>query len=182
MSSPTDELARLQAHGTAGEALALYDSLPPAHVGAILGDWAGEGLHTGHPMDGLLELYGWHGKRFDSPDEAHPLVFDGPRGAFSVNPAAVPMGVGLRVPRSALSATAVVARAALRAARTTKPRARLRMMEHRGVVTATMSYDALPINDHFRLVDEGTLLGVMDLRGVPQPFFFVLRRERALST
>ena len=85
MSSPTDELARLQAHGTAGEALALYDSLPPAHVGAILGDWAGEGLHTGHPMDGLLELYGWHGNRFDSPDEAHPLVFNGPRGTFSVS-------------------------------------------------------------------------------------------------
>jgi hypothetical protein len=49
------------------------------------------------------------------------------------------------------------------------------MIEHRGVVTATMSYDALPINDHFRRVDDATLLGVMDLRGAP-PFFFVLRR------
>lgn len=129
-------------------------------------------------MDGLLEAYGWHGKRFDGPDAAHPLVFADDRGRFSVNPAVVPMrlvdrhGPRLRGPR-----VAAVARRSLRAARTRRPRARLRMMEHRGVVTGTMSYDALPINDHFRSVDGDTLLGVMDLRGMSHPFFFVLRRE-----
>ena len=50
------------------------------------------------------------------------------------------------------------------------------MVEHRGIVTATMTYDALPVNDHFRRVDEDTLLAVMDLRGSP-PFLFLLRRE-----
>ncbi len=51
------------------------------------------------------------------------------------------------------------------------------MMEHRGRVTATMIYDARPIHDVFRRVDGDTALGLMDLRGVPRPFFFVLRRE-----
>ena len=173
--SPAAELARLQAEGTATEAFALYDALPAARVPDILGDWRGEGLDTGHPMDGLLELYGWHGKRFASADDVQPLVFDGPRGPYPVNPAAMPLGASMRLPRALLTATAPLARRGLRLVRTSKPRARLRMMEHRGVVTATMSYDALPINDHFRRVDDATLLGVMDLRDVP-PFFFVLRR------
>jgi hypothetical protein len=40
-----------------------------------------------------------------------------------------------------------------------------------------MIYDSLPINDIFRKVDDHTVLGVMDVRFTPQPFFFVLRRE-----
>ena len=39
-----------------------------------------------------------------------------------------------------------------------------------------MIYDGLPILDHFRAVDAATLLGLMDLRGMAQPYFFVLRR------
>jgi hypothetical protein len=61
--------------------------------------------------------------------------------------------------------------------RTDQPKARLRMTEHRGVISATMIYDSLPINDIFRKVDDDTVLGVMDLRFTPRPFFFVLRRE-----
>jgi hypothetical protein len=68
--------------------------------------------------------------------------------------------------------------AALVLLRTRKPTARLRMMEHRGVVSATMIYDFLPIHDVFRSVDDDTRLGLMDLRGMAQPFFFVLRREK----
>jgi hypothetical protein len=60
---------------------------------------------------------------------------------------------------------------------TGRPTARLRLTQYRGVVTATMCYDALPINDVFRKVDDDTLVGVMDLRGMTEPFLFVLRRE-----
>jgi len=40
-----------------------------------------------------------------------------------------------------------------------------------------MIYDHLPIMDLFRKVDDNTLLGVMDLKGMQQPFFFVLYRD-----
>jgi hypothetical protein len=50
-------------------------------------------------------------------------------------------------------------------------------MAYRDVVTATMCYDALPINDAFRKVDNDTLVGVMDLRHLEEPFMFVLRRD-----
>ncbi len=60
--------------------------------------------------------------------------------------------------------------------RTSRPRARLRLMSHRGVVSATMVYDHLPINDVFRRLDGETLIGLMDMRGFSAPFFFQLRR------
>lgn len=60
---------------------------------------------------------------------------------------------------------------------TTQPRARLRMVEHRGVLTAAMVYDSLPVIDFFRRVGPDALLGAMDMRGLPNPFLFVLRRD-----
>jgi hypothetical protein len=45
-----------------------------------------------------------------------------------------------------------------------------------------MCYDALPINDVFRKVDDDTLVGAMDLRGLQMPFMFVLRREPPTSS
>jgi hypothetical protein len=48
---------------------------------------------------------------------------------------------------------------------------------YRGVLTAKFCYDALPINDVFRKVDDDTLVGAMDLRGLEMPFMFVLRRD-----
>jgi hypothetical protein len=57
-------------------------------------------------------------------------------------------------------------------------KASLRMVVFRGAATATMIYDRHPILDHFRRVDEDTLLGVMDRKGEPAPLFFHLRRLR----
>ena len=39
-----------------------------------------------------------------------------------------------------------------------------------------MIYDYQPIHDVFRRVSDDALFGLMDLRDVPRPFFFVLRR------
>lgn len=160
------------------EALAFLDALPAVPVHQLLGSWRGSGLATGHPWDGLLETFGWHGKRFESPDAAHPLMFEDHRGLFSVNPAFLPVGLAGRFPQVARSGLAGRARGALRLFHTSKPKARLRMTEYRGIASATMIYDALPINDHFRLVDDDTLIGAMDMRGVAA-FLFVLRREAA---
>lgn len=162
------------------DVLAFFDALPPVHVSEMFGSWRGSGLETGHLWDGLLETFGWYGKRYESTESAHPLVFEDARGLFSVNPALMPLGAVQRHPglvhRPAVGA---VGRRSMRAFRTRKPAARLRMVEYRGVVTGTMVYDALPINDHFRQVDQDTLLGAMDMRGVPAPFVFVLRRDQA---
>jgi hypothetical protein len=157
-------------------ALALFDSLPPVRVDELLGTWRGRGFPTGHRMDGLLEAYRWFGKRFDSTESVHPLVFGEPGALYSLDPWRLPLGL-VRWPRLAKSG---LARAAVRLftplLRTSRPRARLRALEVRGVVTATMIYDHLPIHDAFRRLDERTLLGFMDKRG-EAPFFFRLEHR-----
>lgn len=55
--------------------------------------------------------------------------------------------------------------------------ASLRMVEYRGVVTATMVYDRHPIFDSFRAMDAGTVMGAMDRKGEPAPLLFLLRRR-----
>jgi hypothetical protein len=51
------------------------------------------------------------------------------------------------------------------------------MVEHRGVTTAAMVYDALPIIDVFRRVGPDIVVGAMDMRSLPSPFFFLLERD-----
>ena len=178
-------LAALTAGGAATTAavLAFFDPLPPVRLDQMLGTWRGEGLASGHPMDGLLERFGWYGKRFDGPDDVQPLLVRDRRGIFPVDPAFVPMGLVVRRPglvghRLAARAFSVCGRLA----RAHGPTARLRMMEYRDVLSATMIYDRQPILDAFRAVDAGTLLGAMDLRGTAQPFFFVLRSDAGTGT
>ena len=174
----TSWLHQHQQSGTTQQAaLDFFDSLPVVHVDELTGRWRGSGLPTGHPLDGLLEEYGWYGKEFVAPDQVHPLLFVDGRGAIAaVDSRFLPIGALLKAPKESRILRRLFAflRPILR---TTKARARLRMMEHRGQVSATMIYDFLPIHDVFHRVDPDTLLGLMDLRGVPQPFFFVLRRD-----
>lgn len=63
-----------------------------------------------------------------------------------------------------------------RAASNVMGAASLREVKYRGVVTATMVYDKHPIFDHFRLVDDNTVLGAMDSKGDAFPLYFYLRR------
>ena len=181
-STPASRLASFEAAGgTTADLLALFDSLPPVSTEAIRGWWRGSGVPSDHPMDGLLERFGWWGKAFNGPDDVHPLLCEGRGGeVFALNPALVPINlvtrhIGLFNTPLAGAAFAMVGRAAA----TRRPAARLRMTEFRGVVTATMIYDSLPIQDAFRAATSDALLGVMDLRGMARPFFFALRRVTA---
>ena len=179
---PETRLQALSTGTTPEESLTFFDSLQPVSIEELAGFWHGADLPTGHPFDGLLGPLGWQGKQFDGPDGAHPLVFADRGGrCFDVNPRVVPLAAALRLSRLVRNSTARTQVAArlirplLPLTRTTKPKARLRVTEYRGVLTATMIYDALPINDVFRRVDNGTLLGAMDLRGPLPPFMFILR-------
>ena len=183
MSPALTRLCQLEPAAPLADVLALFDGLPPAPIATLIGDWKGGEIATGHAFDGLLGPSGWHGKRFVSADVVDPLVFRRKDGRlFAGNPGLMPLGLIKRFPamaRSRLSAALFRGAAPLFA--TARPAARLRMTEYRGVTSATMIYDALPINDVFRLVDANTMLGAMDIRGFPEPFFFTLRRETATT-
>lgn len=173
------QLATLERGTDTATALAFYDGLSPVAIEDMMGSWRGTELPTGHAVDGLLTKAGWHGKRFESADGAHPLVFSrGDGSVFAIDPAWIPLGLMTDwVGFTQRFASPGLVRVAALVAGTTRPKARLRMTEFRGVVSATMIYDALPINDAFRMVDRNTLIGAMDVRGHDAPFMFVLRRE-----
>lgn len=174
------ESALARGHMDSTEALALFDQLEPVGLDFMFGRWQGAGFPTGHRMDGLLEACHWYGKEFEDADHVHPLLFsDGRGGLFRVNPALVPMSLATRLelPRTSLAGS--LFRLLKPVLQTRHSKARLRLTEYRGKVSATMIYDDLPINDVFRKVDANTVLGIMDLKGVEQPFFFILRRPLA---
>ena len=74
---------RIIASGEASgvEALAAFDSLEGVTVEFMLGRWRAVGIRTGHPLDGVLQAYGWWGKEFLSATEVYPLLFHIPGGA-----------------------------------------------------------------------------------------------------
>ncbi len=161
------------------EALAFFDGLPTVPAADMLGRWRGSGLPTGSRLDGLLEAYGWYGKDFSGAEAVHPLLFADRSGRpRPVDPAWIPLSLvrdhaglaGLWPVRTAFGRLRPLLY-------TNRPKARLRMMEHRGVSTAAMVYDALPIVDVFRRVGPDVVVGAMDMRGLPAPFFFVLERD-----
>lgn len=170
-------LADLLPASSLAEAKAFYDTLSPIAPESMLGWWKGEELATGHAFDGLLGPSGWWGKAFRSADEVDPLVFERGGKRFAGNPGLMPLALVARFPRLAKArASAALFRAASPLLRTKRSRARLRTLTYRGVASAAMIYDQLPIVDCFRQVDEATLLGAMDFRGFADPYFFVLRR------
>ncbi len=162
---------------TRERALQLFDALEPVNLDFMFGRWQGSGLHTDHPMDGLLETSNWYGKEFVDPENVHPLLFlDSQEKIFNVAPNPTLMNWVLKLPMpkdNSLKPLLMLINSLLK---TEESQARLRMMEYRGKVTATMIYDYLPIHDSFRKVDENTVLGIMDYKNLTQPFFFVLKR------
>jgi hypothetical protein len=174
----------LQPPLTTAQALDLFDRLPPVDEPYMLGRWRGSGMPTGHPLDGLLEAYRWWGKEFESAEVVHPLLFERKDGQpVRVNPALLGAGLGLvgRAPLPRSPALARVFQMLLGVPgllRTTRPRARLRMLEFRGLCSASMVYDQWPIIDVFRRMGDDQVLGLMDARDMAQPFFFQLTRDR----
>jgi hypothetical protein len=131
----------------------LWTDLSTVTPEEILGPWRGGDFATGHPLSTLLVQLRWHGKRFDAPLEAHPLICRGDDGALYSNTEAA----GGRI-------------------------ASLWPVGFRGEVTATMVYDALPVFDHFKKVDESALVGVMNGKlasafGISDLYWFWLERE-----
>jgi hypothetical protein len=170
---------------TLERALELFDSLEPVDIDFMIGRWQGEGYHTGHPMDGGLEAFHWYGKLFESSEDVHPLLFWNRHGEIvRIDPGAMGSG-GEQNSEDEQSGppskTAVKIFQLLTPLLTTsESRARLRMTEYRGVLSATMIYDQLPTNDIFRKLDDNTVLGLMDNKTIKDPFFFKLVRDQGV--
>jgi len=163
---------------TTKEATELFDSLEPASVVEMLGQWRGEGIGTDHPMDGMLEASYWYGKNFKGPDAVYPLWHKSPIwGDCYVNPSRLPLKLTTHLPfRNELGP--FIFPLLVPFIRTNKPKARLREILFRGRYHAAMCYDTKPINDVFAHIDDKSIMGWMDFKGMDKPYFFKLYREQ----
>ena len=147
------------------KALEIFDGLETVNLEFMIGRWKGSGLHTNHPMDGLLETFDWYGKEFINSEQVHPLLFtDSNNQIFKVNPLSIGMDLALRFPIPKNEVLKPLFSFLTLMLKTEDSKARIRMTEYRGKLSATMIYDYLPINDVFRKVDDNTLLGLMDFK------------------
>ncbi|MGV9794170.1 DUF4334 domain-containing protein [Gordonia sp. ABSL49_1] len=115
----------------------------------MLGAWKGGEFVTGHAINGMLDKAGWYGKTFISRSEVQPLVCRDADGKLYSNKK---LGKG---------------------------EASLWAVEFRGEVTASMVYDGQPVIDHFKRVDDTTVMGIMNGKGGVvdgRHFYFYLER------
>ncbi|MEV0542482.1 DUF4334 domain-containing protein [Nocardia salmonicida] len=129
----------------------LWTRLRPARAEEILGEWRGDAFQTGHPLCRALPASRWYGKNFLALDDVKPLMCRAEDGTLFSN---VELGQG---------------------------EATLWNVEFRGEVTATMVYDGRAVFDHFKWLDDTTLMGIMNGRpelvlSRGEYFYFLLER------
>ena len=128
----------------AAELDSIWAALGTVRPEEMLGSWKGGEFPTGHPLNGMLAKAGWYGKTFRSAHDVEPLICRDAQGGLYADRA---LGKGA---------------------------AGLWAVEFRGETTATMIYDGQPVLDHFKRVDDDTLMGIMNAKGVPPegPFYY----------
>ncbi|CAL9588924.1 hypothetical protein SUDANB145_05185 [Streptomyces sp. enrichment culture] len=122
----------------------IWAALTTVRPEEILGEWKGGEFRTGHPLNGMLAKAGWYGKAFTSVHDVKPLLCRNEKGELYSH---TELGKG---------------------------EASLWTVEFRGEPTATMVYDGQPVLDHFKRVDDTTLMGIMNAKGVPSdgPYYY----------
>lgn len=144
----------------------------------MIGLWAGRGMPSGHPLDGVLENLGWFGKRFSAQMRADALLFRrGENRLVAIDPARIPLRLALRFHKLGRTrAASNLFSYLLRRLRAKGPVASLKAMPFHGVTSAAMAYDTQPIIDHFRKVDDNRVMGAMVIEGDDRVYFFELQR------
>ena len=161
-----------------------FRHLPPIEPVALVGLWRGRGIPSGHPLDGVLENLGWFGKRFTPGMRADALLFrSGERRLVAVDPAWIPLRLALRFHRIGRTRMARNLFSNLaRRLRANGPVASVRSLPFEEVTSAAMVYEAQPIIDHFRRIDDRRVMGAMVIRGDDRRYFFELERVDEQST
>ncbi|MDV3136460.1 MULTISPECIES: DUF4334 domain-containing protein [Mycobacteriaceae] len=112
-----------------------WATLAPATIDFMIGEWAGGEFDTGHRANGFMKRLNWFGKTFVSATDAKPLVCLDADGNKFSNTEAM------------------------------NGEASLWMEEFRGELVASMVYDGRPVHDHFKVVDDNAVMGIMNGKG-----------------
>ncbi len=130
-----DELKQRDVQIAESELDEFWATLPPASLEFMLGEWQGGEFQTGHKANGFMKRLNWFGKTFNSVEDAKPLVCLDADGNKFSNTEAM------------------------------NGEASLWLEEFRGEATASMVYDGRPVHDHFKVIDDNAVLGIMNGKG-----------------
>jgi hypothetical protein len=158
-----NELTKAERVLTETEVEEVFNQLPAVSPEAMIGKWTGGSFNTGHPTHKQLEDYKWAGKDFHSINEVDPIMLwddQGNRTRYTEFGTA-------RVRTEIDCQTFCVKRSSM---------LQIREVKFRGVVTAAMIYDKIPIIDYFHHVSEGVVMGAMDNKDLLNDgtYYFIL--------
>jgi hypothetical protein len=155
-----------------------FKTLAPVLPEQMVGLWHGEGISSGHPLDGVLENLEWFGKRFQPDLKADALLFRfKPDRLVPIEPAALPIKMAICLAPLGRTSMAKYLFSHLQKvlrARGTTAFTTLRTID--GAETAAMVYDRQPIADFFGRVAEDEVAGMMVVDGDARRYFFRLRK------
>ena len=158
--------------------IAWFASLPSVLPVEMTGIWRGEGIPSGHPLDGVLENLQWFGKRFHADLRADALLFQWRPGRLvAIEPAFFPIRIAIclnRFGKTTVARNWLFHFHRMVLAKRTTASVKLRTIE--GAETAAMVYDRQPIVDVFRRIASNEVAGMMVVEGDHRRFFFRLRR------
>lgn len=158
--------------------IAWFGSLPPVLPTEMVGLWQGEGISSGHPLDGVLENLQWFGKRFHADLRADALLFQWQTGRLiALEPSFLPIKLALRL--AAVGRTSIARNWFSYMQKACRARGTTAMVELRkldGAQTAAMVYDSQPIVDYFKRICDDQIAGMMAVEGDARRYFFRLWR------
>lgn len=150
---------------------AVFDTLGPVTMSMLAGSWRADPSYSETPGGALLIRGGWWGARFTDTESVDPLLFPDAagRGVFAADLVKV---------LTLLSSGVEDISTRRRDVETTAPIGRVRMVEYRGLVSAALIYDQVPVLDYLRAVDQDTIVAAVEGRGMAdQPAFVRLHRS-----
>ncbi|TWF49483.1 uncharacterized protein DUF4334 [Neorhizobium alkalisoli] len=164
--------------------IAWFNSLPPISPAELIGLWRGEGIPSGHPLDGVLENLNWFGKRFHADLRADALLFQWRPGRLvPLDPRRIPIRAALKLATFGKTPVAKnwfsYLHQMIRASGTTAS-VKLRMIDDGE--TAAMVYDTKPIVDFFRRIGDDEIAGMMIIEQDQRRYFFRLHRVAPLAS
>jgi hypothetical protein len=155
---------------TQADLAVVFDNLNPVTIDMLIGTWKVDPSYGETPGGKMLIESGWWGARFVDAETVDPLLYPEPdgNGVFAAD---------LRSVLAVLSTGERDIPAMRREVETSAPIGRLRMVEYRGVPTATLVYDQVPVLDYLRAIDSDTIVAAVEHRDrVNQPDYALLRR------
>jgi hypothetical protein len=151
---------------TRTEIEALFTDLPAVRTDEMLGTWSGRYVRVEAEQTPRLVSEGWYGMRFVDDDHVDTMLYRAGGGElFATDPA----GIVAALAEGASDLVDLRSRIEV-----SEPVACMRMVEHRGTVSAAIIYKHHPIIDYLRRIDERTILGVAEVTGKETTGFFLL--------